>query len=61
MLTLEEFKQQWLPREDYLRKGLGTDRTGTAFWEMAYRQYVRLDSYATVSIVGIQARNPTNH
>lgn len=61
MLTFEEFKQQWLPRENDLRQGLGTERTGNAFWELAYRQYVRLDSYATVSIVGNQTRPSTNH
>jgi hypothetical protein len=61
MLTFEDFKQQWLPREDYLRRGLGTERTGTAFWKMAYRQYVRLESYATVNMVGFPTRTTSSH
>ena len=52
MLTFDEYRKAWSPREDYLRRELGTYRTGKAFWDLAYRHYVRLEGYATVRLIG---------
>ena len=52
MLTFEEFAKAWSPREEYLRRELGTRQTGRAFWTLAYKHYVRLEGYATVRLIG---------
>ena len=61
MLTFEEYRREWSPREDHLRRELGTWRTGTAFWTLAYKHYVRLEGYATMKLIGIQANRAVHH
>ena len=61
MLTFEEYAKAWSPREDYLRRELGTTRTGWAFWDLAYKHYVRLEGYATVKLTGFQSEKATQH
>ena len=51
MLTYQEFKAQWSPREEYLRQGYATQLKGERFWDLAYRNYTRTLGFATVKIM----------
>jgi len=61
MLSFDEYKRDWSYREDYLRQQLGTARTGTAFWDLAYKHYVRLEGYATIRLIGPKADRSAQH
>ena len=51
MLTYQEFKAQWTPREEALRQSYGTDLKGGQFWNLAYRQYTRTIGLGTIKIM----------